>query len=96
MKLYYEMEWVWGEIKTLLATVLAPVDFKSMMSFVPVQMEMREDPRALEFMKVFRDEIKDRIDNQSAAAPNETFRMAMNEIPPWSTLGLFRKQGFLR
>jgi benzoyl-CoA reductase subunit B len=91
MKLYYEMECVWGEINVLLSTVPAPVDFKSLMSFVPIQMEMREKPEALEFMKRFRDEVKDRIANKIAAVPNETYRMAMNGIPPWSTLSLFRK-----
>jgi benzoyl-CoA reductase subunit B len=91
IKNWFDIEVVWGEINLLNRAVPAPVDFKTLMAIVPIQMEMRGQDRALEFLKEFRDEVQDRVDNQIAAVANERYRLAMHGIPPWSTLKIFRK-----
>lgn len=48
-----------------------------------------DDPEALEFYERVYQEVKHKVDHKIGAIPNEQYRMAFSELPPWHTLGIF-------
>ncbi len=48
-----------------------------------------DEKEALDFYQRVYDEVKYKVDNKIGAIPNEKYRMAFAELPPWHTLGIF-------
>src|SRR4030042_4005292 len=90
MRNYFHNEALWGEINLLNGAIPAPIDIKSMFALMPISMLRRHEKVATQFLETLRDELKDRIANQIAAVPNDSYRMCMLTPPPWSFLKVFR------
>lgn len=50
---------------------------------------LSEDPESLEFYKKVYAEVKNKVDNNIGAIPEEKYRMIFAELPPWHSLGFF-------
>ncbi len=81
---------MWTQIMVLNQAVPAPMDEKTMFSFIVPNLTRPNDPETYAFMKELRDEVQDRVDRGIAAMANEQFRIIMDAIPPWSALELYR------
>ncbi|MFC1974268.1 2-hydroxyacyl-CoA dehydratase subunit D [Chloroflexota bacterium] len=90
LKNFFRTEVLWGEICLLNATVPAPIDLKAMLALMPVSMLRRHEECAVDFMKLLRDEVKERIASGIAAVPTERYRLVTDVSPPWHFLKMLR------
>ncbi len=81
---------MWTQIMLLNQAVPAPLDEKTMFSFIVPNLTRPYDPETYAFMKELRDEVQDRVDRGIAAVANEQFRIITDAIPPWPALELYR------
>jgi benzoyl-CoA reductase subunit B len=81
---------VWAEICCLNKTVPAPLEEKTMYSLYVLGTLMKHSKIVADYYEELRDEVKDRVDNQIAAIPNEQCRLMSDTQPPWGFLSLFR------
>lgn len=81
---------LWAEICTLNKAVPAPLDEKTMYSLYVLGTLMKHSKVVADFYEELRDEVKDRVDNQIAAIPNERCRLMSDTQPPWGFLSIFR------
>lgn len=81
---------LWGEICLLNQNIPAPLDQKSLFTLYVICVLMRNKQEALEFYRLLRDEVKDRVANEIAALPQERCRLLDDSQPPWSFLDIYR------
>ncbi len=81
---------LWAETCILNQAVPAPLDMKSMFSLYLPSGMLKWQPEALEFHRMLRDEVQDRVDRGIAALGTERCRLIHDGMPPWFLLQLFR------
>ena len=81
---------MWTEIMLLNQAIPAPMDEKTIFSFIVPNLTRPYDPATVGFMTELRDEVQDRVDRGIAAVANEQFRIITDAIPPWPALELYR------
>jgi len=81
---------LWGQICEANKNIPAPLDQKSMYSLYLPAVILKGKKEGVEFYKILRDEVQDRVKNQIAALGNEQCRLWHDNIPPWYSLGFFR------
>jgi benzoyl-CoA reductase subunit B len=81
---------LWAEICCLNKARPAPLDEKTMFSLYVLGTLMKHSRVVVDFYEELRDEVKDRVDNQIAAIPNERCRLMSDTQPPWGFLSVFR------
>lgn len=83
----FEGEVIWGEINLIIGgAVPSPINLNTAMSLLSVHQLRRGEQCSVDFLKEYRDEIKDRIAKGIAGAANERFRICAVSIPPWPFL----------
>ncbi len=81
---------LWTKIMTLNQNIPAPMDEKTIFSFVVPSLMRPYTKEVGDFYQRLLEEVQDRVDRGIAAAPNERFRIITDAIPPWSYLSLWR------
>jgi len=81
---------LWFECVTMNQAIPAPMDLKSMYSLMPIGVSETHTKRGVEFYKILRDELKDRVAQGIAAVGNERCRLHHENQPPWHALHIFR------
>ncbi|MBW1887605.1 MAG: benzoyl-CoA reductase, bzd-type, subunit O [Deltaproteobacteria bacterium] len=81
---------LWAECCALNKTIPAPMDEKTMFSFYVIAVLMRQKKKSVEFYRMLRDEVKDRVENQIAAVSTERCRLLHDSQPPWAFIRIFR------
>lgn len=81
---------LWAQLMNYNKNIPAPIDQKSVYSFYNLTINSRHKDETVEFNKILRDEMKDRVDNEIAALATERFRILDDSQPPWHTLRIFR------
>jgi benzoyl-CoA reductase/2-hydroxyglutaryl-CoA dehydratase subunit BcrC/BadD/HgdB len=85
-----EMNRVWWEVNELRKVKPCPVHSRDFWSCMPAALYQAGDPKETTILyKNMYDEVKGMIDRGEAAVPNEKFRLAFAELPPWHSLGFF-------
>lgn len=87
-----EMNLMWHEVNELRRVEPCPMHSRDFWSSMPASLYMAADPKetASLYQKMY-DEVKQRIDNNIAAIPEEKYRLAFAELPPWHSLGFFNQ-----
>jgi len=81
---------LWGEVMCLNKAVPAPLDMKSILALYMVAGVMRDRKEAVEFNRLLRDEVKERVEQGIAALGDERCRLIGDSAPPWYFLRLYR------
>jgi benzoyl-CoA reductase subunit B len=81
---------LWAEICCLNKAKPAPMEEKTMFSLYVLGTLMKHSKVVADFYEELRDEVKDRVENQIAAIPNERCRLMSDTQPPWGFLKVFR------
>ena len=77
---------LWEEILELARTVPSPLTvFDLLIHFAPMVL-MRGTPEAIEYYKILKEEVEERISVKQAAVPGERFRFYWEGPPIWSAL----------
>ena len=87
-----EMHLVWHEVNELRKARPCPMHSRDFWSSMPASLYMAAEPK--ETTKLYRDmydEVKYRVDNHIGAIPEEKYRLAFAELPPWHSLGFFNQ-----
>lgn len=88
-----EREWesgrIWAEICALNKAVPVPLDLKSIYSLFVIMAQARAREETLEFNRMLRDEVKDRIKKGIAALATERCRLITDVPPPFYFLELY-------
>lgn len=80
----------WCDIMILNQTIPAPLDEKTIFSFIVPNLTKAYGADTVALMKDLRDEVQDRVNRGIAAVANEQFRIITDAIPPWPALELYR------
>ena len=81
---------LWTEIMLLNQNIPAPLDEKTMFSFIGPNLSKPFKKETVEFYERLLDEVRDRVERKVAAVGNEQFRVITDAIPPWPNLQLYR------
>ncbi|NQT09685.1 MAG: 2-hydroxyacyl-CoA dehydratase, partial [Desulfobacteraceae bacterium] len=81
---------IWTEIMELNQNIPAPLDEKSLFSFIGPNLSIPFKKQAVDFYERLLDETRDRVERKIAAVGNEQFRVITDAIPPWPNLQLYR------
>jgi benzoyl-CoA reductase subunit B len=81
---------LWGEIMLLNRAVPAPLDQKSIFALYIISVLMRYRPEAVEFYRMLRDEVRERVESRIAAVATERCRLLDDGQPPWYFLRFYR------
>lgn len=87
-----EMHRAWHEVNELRKARPCPMHSRDFWSSMPASLYMAAEPK--ETAKLYRDmydEVKYRVDNHIGAIPEEKYRLAFAELPPWHSLGFFNQ-----
>ncbi|MFC1967734.1 2-hydroxyacyl-CoA dehydratase subunit D [Chloroflexota bacterium] len=87
-----EMHRAWHEVNELRKAIPGPMHSRDFWSAMPASLYMAADPR--ETARLYRDmyaEVKQLADNHASAIPEEKYRLAFAELPPWHSLGFFNQ-----
>lgn len=87
-----EMHRIWHEVNELRKARPCPMHSRDFWSSMPASLYMAADPA--ETAKLYRDmydEVKSMVDNHTGAIPEEKYRLAFAELPPWHSLGFFNQ-----
>lgn len=87
-----EMNRVWHEVNELRKARPCPMHARDFWSSMPASLYMAADPK--ETAKLYQDmydEVKSMADNHIGAVPEEKYRLAFAELPPWHSLGFFNQ-----
>ena len=85
-----EMNRVWHQINELRKAKPCPMHSRDFWTCMTASLYPAGDLK--EYLSLFRkmyDEVKYRVDNKIAAVPEEKYRLAFAELPPWHSLGFF-------
>jgi benzoyl-CoA reductase subunit B len=77
------------EVDLLRKAVPSPMHSTDFWAVMIPHLYLPDDREALEFYQRVYDEVKNKVDNNIGAIPNEKYRMLFSELPPWHTLGFF-------
>ena len=77
---------LWGEILDLARTVPSPLTYFDMLVHMAPMILMRGTPQAVEYYKILKAELEDRVANGLAAVPGERFRFYWEGPPIWCAL----------
>ena len=87
-----EMNRVWHEVNELRKARPCPMHSRDFWSSMPASLYMAADPRATAGLyRNMYDEVKHMVDSQVGAVPEEKYRLAFAELPPWHSLGFFNQ-----
>jgi benzoyl-CoA reductase/2-hydroxyglutaryl-CoA dehydratase subunit BcrC/BadD/HgdB len=87
-----EMNRVWHEVNELRKAKPCPMHSRDFWSCMPASLYVAEDPgKTAVLYRNLYDEVKEKIDKKEAAIPEEKYRLAFAELPPWHSLGFFDK-----
>jgi len=81
---------LWGEIMCLNKAVPAPLDQKTIFSLYVQGGLIRDRREAVDFYRLVRDEVRERVEQGVAAVPEERCRLIDDGQPPWYFLRLYR------
>ncbi|MDY7036079.1 MAG: 2-hydroxyacyl-CoA dehydratase family protein [Thermodesulfobacteriota bacterium] len=81
---------LWTEIMLLNQNIPAPLDEKTLFSFITPNMSRPYKKETGEFYERLLDETRDRVERKIAAVGNEQFRVITDAVPPWPNLQLYR------
>lgn len=81
---------LWAEVALMNQAIPGTLDLKTMYSLYSLCIFMRYKKESVEFYRVLRDEIRDRVKNRIAALATERCRLLHDSEPPWSFLHLYR------
>ena len=85
-----EMNRVWGEINELRKAKPCPMHARDFWSCMPAALYQAGDPKETTLLyKNMYDEVKAMVDRGEGAIPDEKFRLAFGELPPWHSLNFF-------
>ncbi len=87
-----EMNRVWYEVNELRKAKPCPMHSRDFWSSMPASLYMAADPKKT--AELYRDmyaEVKQMVDNHQGAIPEEKYRLAFAELPPWHSLGFFNQ-----
>ncbi len=88
-----ETEWeagrTWAEVCSLNKAIPAPLDLKSIYSLFVITAQARNRKETLEFNRILRDEVKDRVQRGIAALATERCRLITDVPPPFYFLELY-------
>ena len=74
------------QLRKAVPSPMVNTDFWAVM--VP-HLYLPDDKEALAFYQRVYNEVKDKVDRQIGAVPDEKYRMMFSSLPPWHTLGIF-------
>jgi len=85
-----EMNRAWYEVNDLRKAKPCPMHSRDFWSSMPASLYVAGDPKqtAVSYKNMYN-EVKERIDKREVAIPEEKYRLAFAELPPWHTLGFF-------
>ena len=87
-----EMNRVWHQVNELRKARPCPMHSRDFWSSMPASLYMAADPgETADLYRKMYDEVKDRVDNHIGAIPEEKYRLAFAELPPWHSLGFFNQ-----
>ncbi|MBA7663985.1 (R)-phenyllactyl-CoA dehydratase alpha subunit [subsurface metagenome] len=87
-----EMNRVWHQVNELRKARPCPMHSRDFWSSMPASLYMAADPRATaDLYRNMYDEVKHMADSQVGAVPEEKYRLAFAELPPWHSLGFFNQ-----
>ncbi|MDO8637144.1 MAG: 2-hydroxyacyl-CoA dehydratase [Dehalococcoidia bacterium] len=86
----YEAESMWSEVCMMNQTIPAPLDQKSMWTLFVIDAILKGTKENLDFYRILRDEVKERVTEGIGALPFENCRLLFEGQPPWFFLKLFR------
>lgn len=81
---------VWTEIMLLNRSIPAPLDEKTLFSFITPNLSRPYERETTAFYERLLDETRERVEKKIAAVGNEQFRVITDAIPPWPNLQLYR------
>jgi len=87
-----DMHRVWHEVNELRKARPCPMHSRDFWSSMPASLYMAADPK--ETANLYRnmyDEVKSMVDNHIGAIPEEKYRLAFAELPPWHSLSFFNQ-----
>ena len=77
------------EVDQLRKSVPSPMVSQDFWSIMIPHFYLPDDPEAYEFYQRVYAEVKEKVDNNIGAIPNEKYRMMFSELPPWHSVGFF-------
>ncbi len=87
-----EMNRVWHEVNELRKARPCPMHSRDFWSSMPASLYMASDPKVtIGLYRDMYDEVKSMVDNHLGAVPEEKYRIAFAELPPWHSLGFFNQ-----
>lgn len=85
-----EMNRIWWEVNDLRKAQPCPMHARDFWSCMPAALYQAGDPKETAVLyKNLYDEVKGMIERGEGAVPNEKFRLAFGELPPWHNLAFF-------
>ncbi len=87
-----EMNRVWHQVNELRKAKPCPMHSRDFWSSMPASLYIAGDPgeTAVLYRNMY-DEVKHRVDNHMGAVPEEKYRLAFAELPPWHSLRVFNE-----
>jgi len=89
LQTFFETHRLAYEVDQLRKAVPAPAMNTDFWALMIPHLYLPDDPEAMQFYQRVYAEVKQKVDNKIGAVPNEKYRMAFAELPPWHTLGIF-------
>ncbi len=87
-----ELNRVWYEINELRKARPSPMHSRHFWASMPAALFALGDLKeSLKLYKNMYDEVKSRVDNKIGAIPEEKYRLAFAELPPWHSLDFFEE-----
>ncbi len=87
-----EMNRVWYEVNELRKASPCPMHSRDFWSSMPASLYMASDPEITAGLyRDMYDEVKAMVDSGAGAVPEEKFRLAFAELPPWHSLKFFNQ-----
>jgi len=87
-----EMNRVWHEVNELRKARPCPMHSRDFWSSMPASLYMASDPKITAGLyRDMYDEVKSMVENRTGAVPEEKYRVAFAELPPWHSLSFFNR-----
>jgi len=80
---------VWGAANDLRQAIPSPMHSRDFWTMMVPAYYMAEKKETIEAYQAVYDEVKARVDGGIGAVPNEKYRLAFAELPPWHSLDFF-------
>ncbi|MFC2059977.1 2-hydroxyacyl-CoA dehydratase subunit D [Chloroflexota bacterium] len=85
-----ELNRIWFEINELRKATPCPMHSRDFWTCMNASLYPSGDLKvSLDLYRNIYDEVKQRVDNKTGAIPEEKYRLAFAELPPWHSLGFF-------